>query len=75
MPKLGIDYPVNIRYTFYREKKIRVDLTNLLESLDDILQEGGAITDDSWKVVGGHDGSRIEFDKQNPRVEVEITKL
>lgn len=75
VPKLGIDYPVNIKCVYFRETKARVDLTNLLEATDDILQKFGCITQDDWRVVAGHDGSRILFDKNNPRVEITITKM
>ena len=33
----NIDYPVNIKAIFYRDSKRKVDLTNLLEALDDML--------------------------------------
>lgn len=75
VPKLGIDYPVNIKCVYYRETKGVVDLVNLLEATDDILQKFGAITSDCYKVVAGHDGSRVLFDKKNPRVEITITKM
>ena len=75
VPKLGIDYPVNIKCVYYRETKGVVDLVNLLEATDDILQKFGAITSDCYKVVAGHDGSRVLFDKKNPRVEITITRM
>jgi len=75
VPKLGIDYPVNIKCVYYRETQARVDLVNLLEATDDILQKFGTITQDDWRVVAGHDGSRVLFDKKNPRVEITITKM
>lgn len=75
VPKLWIDYPVNIKCVYYRETKARVDLTNLLEATDDILQKFGCITQDDWRVVAGHDGSRVLFDAKNPRVEITITRM
>lgn len=75
VPKLGIDYPVNIKCLYYRDSKARVDLVNLLEATDDILQKFGCITQDDWKVVAGHDGSRVLYDKKNPRVEITIERL
>ena len=33
----NIDYPINIKAIFYMQTKRRVDLTNLLEALDDML--------------------------------------
>ncbi len=35
--RLHINYPVNIKAVFYRDSKRKVDLTNLLEALDDML--------------------------------------
>lgn len=70
-----IDYPVNVRCLYYRQTKIRVDLTNLLEATDDILVKAGVLADDCYKYVAGHDGSRVRFDKDNPRVEIVIEPL
>lgn len=73
--KIGIDYPVNIKALFYMKTKRRVDLTNLLEALDDVLVKGGCLVDDNSNIVKGHDGSRVLYDKDNPRIEVEIELL
>ena len=35
--RTNIDYAVNIKAIFYMQSKRRVDLTNLLEALDDML--------------------------------------
>ena len=74
LPKLKapISEPVNIRAHFYRKTRHRVDLTNLLEALDDILVKNKIIADDDFKIVMGHDGSRVYIDKDNPRTEVYI---
>ena len=74
MPRLEkpIDEPIQITCTFYRKTKNRCDLTNLLEAVDDILVHYGVIADDSWKVIRSHDGSRVRFDKENPRTEITI---
>ena len=69
------EYPVNIKCLFYMPTKRRVDLVNLLESVDDLLQHYGIITDDAAAYVGGHDGSRVLYDKENPRTEIYISKL
>lgn len=71
---LGIDYPVNIKAIFYMKTKRRVDLVNLLESLDDVLVKAGAITDDNANIIKSHDGSRVRHDKDNPRIEIEIER-
>lgn len=73
IPELKIDYPVNIKCLFYMKTRKRVDLTNLLESIDDIMVKYGTIIDDDHKILVSHDGSRVLYDKENPRTEVYIT--
>lgn len=70
-----IDYPVNVKCLFYRENEIRCDLTNLLEAIDDILVKYGVLDDDQFKIIAGHDGSRVYVDRDNPRTEIEITRI
>lgn len=66
--------PVQITARFYMPTKRPVDLTNLLEALDDVLVQGLVIADDNWNIVVSHDGSRVLYDKENPRTEVEIVR-
>lgn len=73
MPKMEtIDYPVNIKYTFYRKDNQICDLNGLIQAIDDILVKYKVIADDNFKIVVGHDGSRVMIDKDNPRTEIEI---
>lgn len=72
-PGPQIDYPVTIKCLFYRATKHNVDLVNLLNAVDDVLVKSGLIKDDCYKYIASHDGSRIYFDKNNPRTEVYIT--
>ena len=69
------NYPVNVKCLFYMPTRRRVDLTNLLEAIDDILTHYLVIEDDDAQHVGGHDGSRVYLDKNNPRTEIVITPL
>lgn len=69
-----IDYPVNIKCLFYMPTRRKCDLTNLLEAVDDILVDAGVIADDNYSIVWSHDGSRVYYDKQNPRTEIFIEK-
>lgn len=71
----NIDYAVNIKAVFYRADKRRVDLANLLEALDDMLVKAKVIKDDNRDIIAGHDGSRVYYDKQEPHIEIEITKM
>lgn len=68
-------YPLNIECRFYMPTRRRVDLTNLLEATDDILTHYKIIVDDDAHHVGGHDGSRVYYDKDNPRTEIYISPL
>lgn len=71
---LGIDEPVNVRAIFYMPTRRRVDLTNLNEALHDVLVAAGTLTDDNCHIIVATDGSRVRYDKDNPRTEVIITK-
>ena len=74
-PIKPIDFPVNICCTFYMKTKRRVDGLNLLAAIDDILVKHGILEDDSRDFVSGHDGSRVFYSKENPRVEILITTV
>lgn len=67
-----INYRVNVKCLYYMPTRGKVDLTNLLEATDDILVDAKILADDSFKIVYSHDGSRVLYDKENPRVEIEI---
>lgn len=75
MKSLGIDQPVNVAAKFYMPTRRRVDLTNLNEALHDILVNYGILTDDNAKIIVSTDGSRVYWDKENPRIEVIITAV
>lgn len=73
MPKdLNIDYGVNIKCLFYMKTKRKVDLTNLLEAIDDVMVKCNVLKDDNYTIIKAHDGSRVYYDKENPRTEIEI---
>lgn len=67
-----IEEEVNVKAVFYMPTKRRVDLTNLLQALLDVLVKYGILADDNSKVVFSVDGSYVDYDKENPRTEVEI---
>ena len=74
-PRRAISEAVNVRAVYYMPDHRRVDLTNLLEATDDILVKAGVLGDDCSTIVAAHDGSRVLLDRQNPRVEIEITRM
>lgn len=71
-PAPMISYRVEVRCLYYRRTRRRVDLTNLLEATDDILVHYGILSDDHSGIVASHDGSRVLYDKEHPRVEITI---
>ena len=68
----NITAPVTVQAVFYMRERRRVDLTNLLEALDDVMVHAGLLADDHCKIIVSHDGSRVAYDKANPRTEVTI---
>ena len=72
---INIDYPVNVKCLYYMPTRHKVDLCNLLEATCDILVKYKVLADDNFNIVAGHDGSRVLYDKDNPRCEIEITAL
>lgn len=64
------DRPYNCRAIFYRDAK-RGDAVGYYQGLADLLEKRGIISNDKWLV--SWDGSRLEIDRDNPRVEVELT--
>ena len=73
--KEPIDCLFNIRAIFYRGSKHNCDNNNLQQAIADIMVKYGVIKDDSWKYLQGWDGSRVKFDKENPRTEIVVTKV
>ena len=77
VPKCGvpIDFPVNVTCLFYMPTRHTCDLTNLLEAIDDVMVKAGLLQDDNYNIIAAHDGSRVLYDKHNPRTEVVISKF
>lgn len=75
MPPTRAEGMVNVKAVFYMQTHRRVDLVNLLQALLDILVKYGVIEDDNANVVVSVDGSRVLYDKEHPRTEVEITEV
>ena len=64
--------PVQVKCLFYMPTRGIVDLTNLLNAIDDILVKYKILEDDNYKILASHDGSRVLYDKENPRTEIYI---
>ena len=68
-----IEDPVNVQAVYYMPTRRRVDLTNLHEALHDVLVHYKILADDNSKIIVSTDGSRVRYDKDNPRTEVVIS--
>lgn len=77
MPSVNepIDYPVNVKCLYYMPTRNIVDLVNLQNATLDILVKYGILKDDNYKIVVSMDGSRVLYDKESPRTEVEICRV
>jgi len=73
--KVKIDYPVNLKVLIYKKDKRRSDLCNYLAAVQDMLVKAEVLLDDNWNIVASVDGSRLFYDKENPRCEIEIKKV
>lgn len=76
MPKLDepIDYPIKLKCTYYMETRRKCDITNLLQATCDILVKYKVLADDNYSIVASVDGTRVYYDKENPRTIIEIEK-
>ena len=74
IPLTAIGYPINLKCIFYKEKDYKADLTGYLQAIQDALVKAKVIADDNHKVVESTDGSKVYLDRNNPRIEIEITK-
>lgn len=72
--RVQLDKPVNIKCEYWMGTRRQVDLLNLLGATMDILVAAGVIRDDNSRIVVSHDGSRVGYDKDDPRVLITITE-
>lgn len=74
-PPRPIECEVSVKCLFYMPTRRLVDLNNLLEAATDLLVSAGVLKDDHYGIVVSHDGSRVLYDKENPRTEITITRM
>ena len=71
-PPVPISGQIQLVYRLYTGTWHRKDDLNLYEALDDILVTNGILRDDDRKIIRSRDGSRVLYDKENPRAEIYI---
>ena len=74
-PKSPVQAPCRVVTLFYMPTRRRVDLTNLMEAAHDVLVAAGILADDNNTIISSVDGSRVLYDKENPRTEIIIQEL
>lgn len=70
-----IEYPVNLSCVFYMGTRRKCDMTNLLQSVQDILVKAKVIADDNYTIVARLNDCLVDYDKADPRCEITITEL
>jgi len=74
LEKEGLDEPLSIRYDFYLPDRRRTDLSNKIESVNDLLVDIGFITDDNANILSTLHVYYRGVDKENPRCEIGVSK-
>lgn len=74
-PEEPIATPVQVTYLFYMKTRRIVDKSGLMQAADDLLVECGILEDDNSRILVSHDGTRVLYDKNNPRTEITITPM
>ena len=69
-----IDFPVEVTYNFYMPDLRPTDISNKLESINDLLTDINFWKDDNWSIVRKFHAS-AELDRDNPRVEIIVNEL
>lgn len=75
MPFNTFDCPVNVKCLYYMPTRRIVDLVGLEQATLDVLVKYGILRDDNSRIVVSMDGSRVLYDRENPRTEIEIEVL
>lgn len=70
-----IDFPINLKVLYYMETRRKCDITNLLQATCDMLVKYKIVEDDNYSIISSFDGTRVSYDKENPRCEIYIERL
>ena len=66
--------PCTVKCLFYMGTRRRVDIGNLISAAHDLLVHYKILEDDNSGVIQSVDGTRVLYDKENPRTEIIITE-
>ena len=59
-----IDYPINLKCTFYVNDRRKRDIVNLLNAIQDVLVKYDVIADDNYGIVASLDGCSVIYEKR-----------
>jgi len=66
---------LRIEYRFYLPDRRRTDLSNKVESINDLFVKYGLLEDDNWEIIKELKVSWMGVDRENPRCEIDIYSL
>ena len=72
---LPISVPIKITVDFYLIDKRRRDLSNMVESINDLLVDTMIIADDYWAIVAEQHTTFKGIDRENPRAIIHLEVL
>lgn len=75
MLKSPINYPINLRCTFYFPDRRRRDTVNMLEAIQDILVKYKILEDDNYNIVASLDGTKSIYEKKREETIIEIEEI
>lgn len=70
-----INFPVNVKMTFYLRRRRSVSLIGLQRAVEDVLVDCNLLKSTDSNIVKSTDGSRVYVDEAFPRTEIEIEKI
>lgn len=73
--KLELAQPLEIQYVFRLPDKRRTDISNKLESVNDLLVEYGLLLDDNCLIIDTIKAKYAGIDRADPRCEIRIQVL
>lgn len=74
-PKTPLAGRCRVATVFYMKTRRKCDVSNCLEAAHDLLVKGRILADDNYTIIESVDGSRVKYDKDNPRTEITIEEL
>ena len=72
---LNINFPVNVKMTFYLKRYRSVSLLGLEKAVEDVLVDCNLLKSNDSNILRSTDGSRVFVDEKFPRTEIEIERI